>query len=96
MGNHQSTVDPVHLRIYSNIIQIHDPSKRVQMIQTCLSSLEYINTAKRAGIYSYLLHYISSVTSGGTVPLLPGEQQSSTLTTSPAVPRSLQPNFTNN
>lgn len=94
MGNHQSSVDPVHLRIYSNIIQIRDTNKRVQMIQTCLSSMEYINSAKRAGIYSYLLHYISSVTSGGTVPLLPGEQQPSTLTTSPAVPRSMQPNFT--
>jgi curved DNA-binding protein CbpA len=94
MGNHQSTVDPVHLRIYSNIIQIRDPGKRVQMIQTCLSSMEYINAAKRAGMYSYLLHYISSVTSGGTIPLLPGEQQSTNLTTAPSVPRSLQPNFT--
>jgi curved DNA-binding protein CbpA len=94
MGNHQSSVDPVHLRIYSNIIQIRDPSKRVQMIQTCLSSIEYINVAKRAGIYSYLLHYISSVTSSGTIPLLPGEQQLTTPSNSPSVPRSLQPNFT--
>ena len=95
MGNHQSSVDPVHLRIYSNIIQIRDPSKRVQMIQTCLSSMEYINSAKRAGIYSYLLHYISSVTSGGTVPLLPGEQQPTNATSNgPSVPRSLQSNFT--
>jgi curved DNA-binding protein CbpA len=94
MGNHQSSVDPVHLRIYSNIIQIRDASKRVQMIQTCLSSMEYINSAKRAGIYSYLLHYVSSVTSGGNIPLLPGEQQPTTASSSPSVPRSLQSNFT--
>ena len=94
MGNQQSAVDPVHLRIYSNIIQIRDPIKRVQMIQTCLASMEYVNSAKRSGIYSYLLHYISSVTSGnGTIPSLPGEQPSS-VSSSPAVPRSLQPTFT--
>jgi hypothetical protein len=96
MGNQQSAVDPVHLRIYSNIIQIRDPLKRVQMIQTCLASMEYVNSAKRSGIYSYLLHYISTVNSGGTIPLLPGEQQGPTSVTasaSPSVPRSLQPNF---
>jgi hypothetical protein len=91
MGNQQS-VDPVHLRIYSNIIQIRDPQKRVQMIQTCLASMEYVNSAKRFGIYSYLLHYISSVQTGGTIPLLPGEQ--STITSTPSIPRSLQSNIT--
>lgn len=69
--------------------------KRVQMIQTCLASMEYINSAKRAGIYSYLLNYISSVNSGGGIPLLPGEQQGSMGAShgeGPAVPRSMQPN----
>lgn len=95
MGNHQSGVDPVHLRIYSNIIQIRDPLKRVHMIQTCLASMEYINSAKRAGIYSYLLHYISSVQGGATIPSLPGETQGLSLpsNTTP-VPRSMQPNIT--
>jgi hypothetical protein len=54
MGNQQSAIDPVHLRIYSNMIQIQDPIKRIQMIQTCLASMEYVNSAKRSGIYSYL------------------------------------------
>ena len=74
MGNNQSAIDPVHLRIYSNIVQIRDPLKRVQMINTCLSSMEYVGSAKRAGIYSYLLNYIGTVNSGGSPPLLPGEQ----------------------
>ena len=72
MGNNQS-IDPVHLRIYTNIIQIHDHAKRVQMINTCLASMEYVGSAKRAGIYSYLLNYIAIVHSGGSPPLLPGE-----------------------
>lgn len=75
MGNNPSSINPNHLRIYSSIIQIKNPQKRVQMINTCLAGLEYVETAKRAGIYSYLLNYISTVNSGQTPPLLPGEQQ---------------------
>ena len=98
MGNSQSFADPIHLRIYSNIIQIRDPIKRVQMINTCLASMEYVGAAKRAGIYSYLLNYISTVNSGGSAPLLPGEQhilqQSSNQQQQiQQVPRSMQPNF---
>ena len=73
MGNNQS-IDPVHLRIYSNIVKIHDHTKRVQMINTCLASMEYVGSAKRAGIYSYLLNYIAIIHSGGSPPILPGEQ----------------------
>ncbi len=94
MGNNQSAVDPVHLRIYSNIIQIRDPIKRVQMINTCLSSMEYVGSAKRSGVYSYLLNYVAAVNSGAKAPQLPGEQQTFQPTTdSPIVPRSMQPNF---
>lgn len=94
MGNNQS-IDPVHLRIYSNIIQIREPMKRVQMINTCLTSMEYIGSAKRAGIYSYLLNYVAFVNSGGTPPSLPGEQQD-LQQTSPQISqiqRSLHSNF---
>ena len=109
MGNHQSVADPVHIRIYSNMIQIYDPLKRIQVINTCLASMEYVNSAKRSGIYSYLLHYISTVQSGGNPPLLPGENelyntQQTTHATQNAhahsqhsqqIPRSLLPNFNN-
>lgn len=98
MGNNQSAIDPVHLRMYTNIIQIKDPIKRLGIINTCLASMEYVSSAKRAGIYSYLLNYVATVNSGGKPPLLPGEystQQNSQQTTSPPqmIPRSMQPNF---
>lgn len=107
MGNHQSA-DPVHVRIYSNMIKINDPVKRIQVINTCMASMEYVNSAKRCGIYSYLLHYISTVQSGGNPPLLPGENDSYTQQTQHTsqsshashalqtqIPRSLQPSFNN-
>ena len=103
MGNNQSAADPVHVRMYSNMIQIQDPSKRIQVIQTCMASMEYVSSAKRCGIYSYLLHYISAVQSGNQPPVLPGEssyQQASvqyvqnTQQQAVAVPRSLQHHFT--
>ena len=75
MGNGTSieAFDPTHVRIYSNIIQIQDSATRAQMIQTCLAGVEYVQVAKRAGIYSYLLGYVSAVQSGNTPPRLPGE-----------------------
>jgi len=99
MGNNQSAVDPVHVRMYSNMIQIKDPSRRIQIINTCMASMEYVNSAKRCGIYSYLLHYLSTVQAGGQPPLLPGEQPiqpshaSAYPSQQPALPRSVQPNF---
>ncbi len=94
MGN-TTSIEPVHLRIYTNIIQINNPQKRVHMINTCLAGVEYITSAKRAGIYSYLLNYVSAVNSGQTPPLLPGEQSINTsqypTSSNSNVPRSLQP-----
>lgn len=74
MGNQTSAVDPVHLRMYQNLIHIQDPMKRTQVIQTCFSSMEYIQSAKRAGLYSHLLHYVSVASSGQTPGPLPGER----------------------
>jgi len=68
-------IDSSHVRIYSNLIQIRDPTKRVQMIQTLLAAPEYIHSAKRAGIYSYLLGFVAAVQNGTTPPPLPGEVQ---------------------
>jgi len=91
MGN-QSSADPVHVRMYSNMIQIQDPSKRIQIIHTCLTSMEYVNSAKRCGVYSYLLHYVSTVQNGGHPPTLPGES-AGIPSQAIAVPRSMQPNM---
>lgn len=65
--------DAAHVRIYSNIIAIRNPRTRIEMIQTCLAAPEYVLSAKRAGVYSYLLEYVSSVTSGKQPRPLPGE-----------------------
>jgi curved DNA-binding protein CbpA len=98
MGNQVSSIDQVHSRIYTNIIQIQDPYKRVQMINTCLASIEYVNSAKRSGVYSYLLNYIATVNSGNKPPLLPGEQQVGHVSSNMnnGLPRSLQPNMNMN
>jgi curved DNA-binding protein CbpA len=63
--------------MYLNMIQIRDPMKRIQIINTCMASMEYIQSAKRSGVYSYLMHYISTVQSGGNPPILPGESVAS-------------------
>ena len=68
------TIDPSHTRIYSNLIQIRDPQKRVQMIQTLLAAPEYVNSFRRCGIYSHMLMYIANVQKGAHGGVLPGEQ----------------------
>jgi curved DNA-binding protein CbpA len=99
MGNNQSAIDPVHLRIYSNILKIQEPYKRIQVINTCFASIEYVNSAKRGGVYSYLLNYVAIVNSGGKPPILPGEQhtiQQASIQQDIPISRSLQPNFSLN
>jgi curved DNA-binding protein CbpA len=86
MGNQSSMIDPVHLRMYQNLIQIKDPMKRVQIINTCFSSMEYVQSAKRSGLYSHLLHYMTVAQSGQTPSPLPGEREGP----SQGIPRSMQ------
>ena len=76
MGNGHSleSYDPAHIRIYRNILSIHSQTVRVQMIQTALAGPEYVNTAKRLGVYANLLAFISSVQRGERPALLPGER----------------------
>ena len=76
MGNGQSleSCDPAHIRIYRNILSIHSQTVRVQMIQTALAGPEYVNTAKRLGVYANLLAFISSVQRGERPASLPGER----------------------
>ena len=107
MGNNVSisAFDPAHVRIYSNILHLQSPHTRVQMIQTCLAGPEYSQTAKRAGVYSYLLNYVSTVMSGGAPPVLPGEtsvaeqhykqQQQQPQQQQPPIPRTLMNSFQN-
>lgn len=50
------------------------------MIQTCLAAPEYVLAAKQAGVYSYLLSYISAVTNGYQPRPLPGEATGAAMT----------------
>jgi curved DNA-binding protein CbpA len=76
MGNQVSyeQIDPVHFRIYKNILNLQSPGTRVQMIQTLMAGPEYVVSMKRMGVYSSLLAYISAVQRGERPPLLPGER----------------------
>ncbi len=72
MGQAQS-VPAAHLRIYQNVLAMKSPGQKAQIIQTILASPEHVETAKRAGLYGYLLHYVKVVEAGGAPPKLPGE-----------------------
>lgn len=75
MGSSISREIPPHiLRIYQNVLAIQSASTRMQMIQTLLSSPEHSESARAAGIYGHLLHYIQTVKEGRQPPFLPGEQ----------------------
>jgi len=73
MGNVPSIPAP-HIRIYQNVIQIRDPVKRNEMIQTLLAGPEYVQSAKRGGVYAHLLAYTTKVQKGQYPDPLPGEQ----------------------
>jgi curved DNA-binding protein CbpA len=75
MGNIQSQFPAAHVRIYQNLIQVRDYSKRLEVIETLLAGNEYIQSAKRAGIYSNLLAFITKVKRGEQPDPLPGEGQ---------------------
>uniref|UniRef100_A0A6C0K3S5 J domain-containing protein n=1 Tax=viral metagenome TaxID=1070528 RepID=A0A6C0K3S5_9ZZZZ len=76
MGNIHTTLemfDPSHVSIYKKLLQISDPTIRVQMIQTLLSGNEYVQSARRSGVYSHLLAYIARVNARERPAPLPGE-----------------------
>ena len=73
MGNAQS-FDSSHVRIYQKLLHISNPQTRVEMIKTLLAGAEYVQSAKKAGIYSHLLNYMARVNARETPPLLPGEE----------------------
>lgn len=82
-----------HVRIYLNLIQIRDITKRVDMIEILLSQPEYVATAKKAGVYSHLQLYLHRLKKGERPDPLPGEEygggggRTTTLTTNEPRPR---------
>jgi curved DNA-binding protein CbpA len=74
MGQGQShNFSQSHITIWNKLLQIHDPVTRVKTMETVLTGDEYINSAKRAGLYSHCLAYISAVRQGRQPSKLPGE-----------------------
>lgn len=76
MGNIHTSLemfDPSHVSIYKKLLQIGDPVTRVQMIQTLLAGSEYVQSARRAGVYSHLLAYMARVNARERPAPLPGE-----------------------
>lgn len=63
MGNSQS-FDARHIRIWNNLTQMEDDSSRMKMLDVLFSSPEHVEAAKRAGIYSSLLQWTSSIRRG--------------------------------
>lgn len=75
MGNTNSSQFPEsHKRIYQNILQIHAPQTRAEMIQTLLAGPEYVQSFRMAGIYPQMLQYVSRVQRGEHPGPLPGER----------------------
>ena len=75
MGADFSKLPAEHRRIYQNILNIQSPGTRAQMIQTLLSSPEHTESARAAGVYGHLLHYVQAVKEGRAPPALPLQGQ---------------------
>ena len=67
-----NSIPKSHIDMYKNVLQIKSPAQRVSMIQTILLSPEHKDSAQKSGIYGHLLHYVTTVNSGGQTKL-PGE-----------------------
>lgn len=77
MGNAQGLPE-AHVRIYGNLLGIRSSRERSKIIQTILSSQEHLDSAKAAGVYGHLLHYVQTTQGGGAAPNLPGERRQPT------------------
>ena len=76
MGNRTShAVPPQYQRVYGNLIQIQNPAKRMETIQTLLAAPDIVYYAKLTGIYSHLIQYVGQAQNGRQPSPLPGEQQ---------------------
>ena len=84
MGN-RSSVPPQYQRVYANLIQIQNPPRRMEMIQTILAAPDFVQYAKHTGVYSHLIQYVGQVQNGRQPSPLPGETQGQQAPTSYAL-----------
>ncbi len=66
-----------HINIYNGLCQMQSHMKRVQTLETLLQGPEYVQAAKRAGLYGPYLNYIRAIRVGEPVafPMLQLQQQ---------------------
>lgn len=68
MGAAASAFDPRHVRIWNNLSSLESPAARIQMLDTLFSAQEYVNSAKRAGLYASLLQWKAAYMRGEYYP----------------------------
>lgn len=73
MGAAASQFDPRHVRIWNNLSNLESPAARIQMLDTLFSAQEYVNAAKRAGLYASLLQWKAAYLRG-EYSAWPGQQ----------------------
>ena len=85
MGNRSSqAVPPQYQRVYANLIQIQNPLRRMETIQTILAAPDFVQYAKLTGVYSHLIQYVGQVQNGRQPSPLPGETQGHQASQAPA------------
>lgn len=68
MGAAFSSYDPRYIRIWNNLCSLSSAQSRIQMLDTLLSGPEFVNAAKRAGLYSGLLAWTAATRRGEFYP----------------------------
>ena len=59
MGAAQSSIDPRYVRIWGNLSSIGSVKTRIEMLETLLVGPEYVEVAKKLGMYVQILQWIS-------------------------------------
>ena len=68
MGAAASGLNPRHANIWSNLNALESAQSRLQMLNMLLEAPEYVEAAKRAGVYADLLRWMAATRSGQHAP----------------------------
>ena len=71
MGVAHSSMDPRHVRIWSNLSSLDSVDARLSTLDTLFSGAEFVTAAKRAGLYAPLLSWMAA-TRRGEYAMWPG------------------------
>ena len=68
MGAAASGLNPRHVNIWNNLNTMESAQSRLQMLNMLLEAPEYVDSAKRVGIYADLLRWMAATRSGQHAP----------------------------